>query len=135
MHAQVSLLETLVTLWDHDLCLFDLQAETLELMTEEIYFITGLSHRGGPMNMEGIVLGGDPLSVQDYINTYFLAGTYKLGTQIIIGHIKIFHLKVLVSTVVRVAGSSTLHLAAWKHMCIVVEFVSGMLYDWCSRIV
>ena len=75
MHAQVNLLETLVSLWDHNLCLFELQAETLELMIEEIYFITGLSHRGGTMNMEGIVLGGDPLSVQDYINTYCLSGT------------------------------------------------------------
>ena len=46
MHAQVSFLETLVSLWDHDLIFFDLQEENLELTTEDIYFITNLSHRG-----------------------------------------------------------------------------------------
>ena len=33
MRAQVRLLNTLVNLWDHDLGLFDLQGETLELTT------------------------------------------------------------------------------------------------------
>ena len=52
MRAQVLLLETLVNLWDHDLGLFDLQGETLELMIEDIYFIMGLLHRGETVNME-----------------------------------------------------------------------------------
>ena len=36
MHAQVRMLETLVKLWDHELGIFDLQEETLELTIEII---------------------------------------------------------------------------------------------------
>ena len=63
------------------------------------------------MKLGGIGCGGDPLSVQDYVNTYCFPGTHKSGTQIPIAQITSFPLKVLVTTVVRVAGSSTLHLA------------------------
>ena len=53
MHAQVHLLETLVSLWDHELGLFDLQGENLELTIEDIYFIMILSCRGAHVNPEG----------------------------------------------------------------------------------
>ena len=70
MRAQVRLLETLVNLWDHDLSLFDLQGETLEICVEDMYFITGLSRKGMPVNLEGTGRDGDPMSVQDYVDTY-----------------------------------------------------------------
>ena len=63
MRAHVRLLEALVHLWDHKLGMFDLQGETLELTTEDIYIIMGLSHRGAPLNFGGIDRWGDPLSV------------------------------------------------------------------------
>ena len=85
--------------------------------------------------MEGTNWGNDPLSVQDYINTYFLPRTQKSGTQIPIGQITRFPLKFIVSTIARVAGSSTLHLATWTHMCIGVECLRGLVYDWCSGLV
>ena len=80
MRAEVCLQEILVSLWDHELGLFDLQGETLELTVEYIYFITGLSHMIELVNMEGTGQGGDPLIVQYYINTYFLLKTPKSGT-------------------------------------------------------
>ena len=43
MWANVRILEFMVNYWDHDLGMFNLQGETLELTTEDIYFITGLS--------------------------------------------------------------------------------------------
>ena len=75
MRANVCLLETLIGYWDHDLCLFDLQGEILEITIEDIYFIAGLSRRGMPINLERTGRGGDPMSVQDYIDTYCLPGT------------------------------------------------------------
>ena len=70
MRANVYLLETLISYWDHKLGLFDIQGEISDIMVEYIYFITGLSRRGMPMNLEGTGRGGDPMSVQDYIDTY-----------------------------------------------------------------
>ena len=63
MRANVRILEFLVSYWDHDQGMFNIQGETLELTAEDIYFITGLSHRGAPVNLEGTGRGGDPLRV------------------------------------------------------------------------
>ena len=69
MRAQVHLLEDLVEYWDHELRIFDLQGEDFKLTVDDIYFITVLSRRGTPVNIEGTGRGSDPLSVQDYIDT------------------------------------------------------------------
>ena len=37
------LLEFMINYWDHDLGMFDLQGETLEITSEDIYFIADLS--------------------------------------------------------------------------------------------
>ena len=83
----------------------------LEITVEDIYFISGLSRRRSPVNLEGTGRGGDLLSVQNYIDTYCVPGTQKRGTFIPIVHIRSFPLQVLVSIIVRVVGSSSLHLA------------------------
>ena len=53
MRANVRLLEFLINYWDHDLGMFDLQGESLEITSEDVYFIAGLSRRGAPINLEG----------------------------------------------------------------------------------
>ena len=80
MRSNVRLLEFLVNYWDHDLGAFDLQGEILEITLEDIYFISGLSRRGASINLEGTDRGGDLLSVQNYIDTYCVPGTQKMGT-------------------------------------------------------
>ena len=80
MRAQVRLLETLVDYWDHELRIFDLQGEILELTIDDIYFIKELSRRGIPVNLERTGTSGDPMSMQDYTDTYFLPGTQRSGT-------------------------------------------------------
>ena len=63
MRANVRLSKFMINYWDHDLGMFDLQGETLEITTEDMYFITVLSRRGTPVNLEGTNRGDDPLSV------------------------------------------------------------------------
>ena len=63
MWANVRLLEFMINYWDHDLGMFDLQGETLEITSEYIYFIFSLSRWGASVNLEGTSRGGDPLSV------------------------------------------------------------------------
>ena len=92
MRANVRLLENLISYSDHDLGSFDIQGEILEVIVEDMYFITGLSCRGMPMNIKGIGRGGDPMSIQDYIDTYCPPGMQKKGTCIPIVHIRIFPL-------------------------------------------
>ena len=85
MCAQIKLIETLVRYCDPEQDFFDLHGEMLDITTEDIYFIMFLSHRGVPMNLIGSSRGHDPLSVQDYVNTYFLPGSQNSGTQVLIG--------------------------------------------------
>ena len=42
MRANVRLLEFMINYWDHDLGMFDLQGEYLEITLEDIYFIAGM---------------------------------------------------------------------------------------------
>ena len=51
MRVNVCLLEFLINFWDHDLGMFDLQGESLEITFEDVYFIAGLSRWGAPMNL------------------------------------------------------------------------------------
>ena len=53
MRVNAHLLETFISYWDHDLGIYDLQGEVLEIMVEDMYFITEISHRGALVNLEG----------------------------------------------------------------------------------
>ena len=92
MRANVCLLEFMINYWDHDLGMFNLQGETLEITTKDMYFITGLSLRGAPVNLEGTGRGSDPLSVQNYIDVFCTPGTQKRGSCVPIVHIRDFTL-------------------------------------------
>ena len=101
----------------------------MESTIDDIYFIIGISHRGTPLNLEGNSRGSDPLSVQDYVNTYFFLGTQKSGTQFPISPITSFPLNLMVSIVGRFSGSPALHLATQTHMRIAMECMRGTLFD------
>ena len=105
MRANVHLLEFMINYWDHDLGMFDLQGETLEITLEDIYFIAGLSRRGAPVYLEGTGRGGDLLSVHNYIGAYCAPSTQKRGSCIPIVHIRSLPLQVLAITIVRAPGS------------------------------
>ena len=92
MRSNVYLLEFLINYWDHDLGAFDLQGEILDITLEDIYFISGFSQRGAPVNLEGTGRGGDLLSVQNYIDTYCMPCTQKRGSCIPMVHIHSFPL-------------------------------------------
>ena len=132
MRANIHFLENLIGYSDHDLSSFDIQGEILEITVEDMYFITWLSCRGMHVNLKGTGKGGDPMSVQYYVVTYCMPGSQKKGSCIPIVHISNFPLKVVVSTIVQVARSSSLHLATWTQMRVVVEFLQGTVFDWCS---
>ena len=86
------------------------------------------------MNLEGTGRGGDPLSVQNYVDVFCRPGTQKKGSSILIVDIQEFMLQVLASTIVRLSGSSGLHHATRTHMRVAVDYFRGALYDWCTGI-
>ena len=86
------------------------------------------------MNLEGTDRGGDPLSVQNYVDMFCTLGTQKKGSNVLIADIQDFTLQVLASTIVRLAGSTGLHMATRNQMRVAVDCFRGALYDWCSGV-
>ena len=81
------------------------------------------------MNLSSSGCGGDPLSVQDYVNTYCVSRSQKSGTQVPIGQIESFPLKVIMSTITRVASVSYLHFSTCNHMHLVLECLRNVVFD------
>ena len=71
----------LVDYWDPDTETFHLDKMPLSHEVEDIYFITGLSHRGEVVNLWARGLGGG-LMIEEYIAVYYLLDTEKVWIQI-----------------------------------------------------
>ena len=66
---------------------------------------------------------------------YTASQAHKRGVAASLLYIHNFPLQVLASTILRVAGSSSLHLATWNQMRLAVDCMQGALYDWCSGVI
>jgi hypothetical protein len=80
MRAQPRLLNALVEYWHPDAEAFMLEGQSLTPTMEDIYFLTGLSRRGEPVNLRTFPPG--PFNIEDYIRMYCEAGTEKVGSQV-----------------------------------------------------
>ena len=73
MRAQLVLLENLVRMWDVNEQAFHVGVHTLTLEIDDIYFLTGLSHRGSHLSLLGSRGGGEPMDY--YVAHHCSAGT------------------------------------------------------------
>ena len=78
MKSNVRLLEMLVNYWEPEEDCFMIDQIPIHIEVEDIYFITGLSRRGDPVDLHSKPLGG--LTVDDYVLVYCVEGSKKLGT-------------------------------------------------------
>ena len=102
------LLEHLIRMWDPDQQHFEVGTHILTKDVEDIYLLTGCSHRGRPVVLTGP--RGDELSVDDLIDEYYSVGTQSIGGKIPIKHIVDRPLRTISSTIEKVAGSTSSHL-------------------------
>jgi hypothetical protein len=84
----------LVDYWNLDAEAFMLEGQSLTPMTEDIYFLTGLSRRGEPINF--FTFPSRPLNIAELIGLHCEADTDKMGTQVQIRKISDLSLKVIV---------------------------------------
>ena len=131
MKSNVRLLEMLVNYWVPEEDCFIIDQMPIRIEVEDIYFITGLSRRGEPVDLHGKPLGG--LTVEDYVHVYCVEGSKKVGTQISIKDLRDLHMKILLFTIGRVAGFASLHQASRTQMSIAMECLTH-LYDWCTTL-
>jgi hypothetical protein len=114
MRAQPRLLNALVDYWHPDAEAFMLEGQSLTPMTEDIYFLTGLSRRGEPVNLRSFPPG--PYNIVELIGMHCEADTEKVGSQVPIHKITNLSLKVIVLLIGWITGSMALHQASQAHM-------------------
>jgi hypothetical protein len=73
MRAQPRLLNSLVEYWNPDAKYFMLEGQSLVPTTKDIYFLTGLSRRGEPINLR--TFPSRPHNISKLIGLYCEAGT------------------------------------------------------------
>ena len=100
---------------------------------EDIYFLTGLSHRGEVVNLKSWGAGSG-IKIEDYIDSHCIVGTPKVGSQLPIREINNLILKIVVLMLTRIIGSASLHQKSRSLMFYVVECLRPIVYDWCTSL-
>jgi hypothetical protein len=123
MRAQPRLLNALIDYWHPDAEAFMLEGQSLTPTTEDIYFLTGLSRRGDPVNLRTFPPG--PHNIEELIGLHCEAGTEKVGSQVPIHKINNLSLKVIVLLIGWITGSTALHQASRAHMHCAVQCLNA----------
>jgi hypothetical protein len=79
-------------------------------MTEDIYFLIGLSRRGDPVNLRTFPPG--PHNIEELIGLHCEVGTEKVCSQVPIYKINNLSPKVIVLLIGQINGSTDLHQAS-----------------------
>ena len=127
MQAQPRLLNALIDYWHPDAEAFILEGQSLTLTTEEMYFLTGLSRRGEPVNLRAFP--PRPHNIVELIGMYCEAETDKVGSQVSIHKIINLSLKVIVLLIGRTTRFVPLHQASRAHMHCAVQCLNAGLFD------
>jgi hypothetical protein len=130
MRAQPRLLNALVDYWHPDAEAFMIEGQSLTPTTEDIYFLTGLSRRGDPVNLRTFPPG--PHNIEELIGLHCEAGTEKVGSQVPINKINNLSLKVIVLLIGWITGSTALHQASRVHMHCAVQCLNAQIFYWST---
>ena len=85
MRTQPRLLNALIDYWNPDVEAFMLEGQSLVPTTEDIYFLTGLSRRGEPVNFRMFSAGLH--NIAELIAEHCEAGTNRVSSQVPISKI------------------------------------------------
>jgi hypothetical protein len=132
MRAQLRLLEYLVHMWDVDQQVFHVGAHILSLDIEDIYFLTGLSHRGSHVTLTGNRGGGLPMS--EYIRRYCEPEAERRSGKVSIRDVQDLPLRTILFTISQMAGSASPHMALQSYFQYAVECMEPRVFNWCDGV-
>jgi hypothetical protein len=132
MRAQPRLLNTLVNYWHSDAEAFMLEGQSLVPTVKEIYFLSGLSRRGEPVNFW--TFPARPHNITELIGLYCVVDTDCASTEVLIRNITNLSLQVIVFLIGRIIGSVALHQASHAQMNCVVQCLNVHVFDWSTTL-
>jgi hypothetical protein len=100
-----------------------LEGQSLAPTTEDIYFLTGLSRRGEPVNLR--YFPPETHNIAKLIGKHCEVGTNNVGSQVPIHTITNLSLKVIVLLIGWITGSTALHQASLVHMHCTVQCLNS----------
>jgi hypothetical protein len=132
MRAQPRLLNALVDYWHPDAEAFMLEGQSLVPTTEDIYFLTGLSKRGEPVNFCTFPSG--PHNILELIGLHCEAGTDQTSSQVPIRKISDLALQAIMLLIGRITGSVALHQASRAQMNYAVQCLNAQIFYWSTTL-
>jgi hypothetical protein len=91
-----------------------LEGQSLVPTTEDIYFLTGLSRRGEPVNFHTFPVGTNKVS--ELIAEYCEAGTDRRGSSVPVSKDTNLALQTILLLIGRITGSTAVHQASRAQM-------------------
>jgi hypothetical protein len=122
MRDQVRLLQLLVNYWDPDTEIFNLDGKPLRIKFEDIYFLTGLSHRDEVVNLKSLGFRSGK-NIEDYIATPCIIGIEKVCSQLLIRAFNNLTLKIVFLVLTQITGSTSLYQESRPLMLYSMEFL------------
>ena len=98
----------------------------LDIEVDDIYFLTGLSHRGEVVEFGGRGGGGEPM--ESYIRDLCAEGTRHQGEKLPIQHVTDIPLCTILYIVTHIAGSTSAHLASNSQVIISIRTTEGVVF-------
>jgi hypothetical protein len=127
MHAQPRLLNALIDYWHPNAEAFMLEGKSLVPTTEDIYFLTGLSRRGEPVNFRTFPTG--PRKILELIAEHCETGTDRVGSQVPISKITNLALQTILLLIGWITGSTTLHQVSRAQMNYAIQCMNAQIFD------
>ena len=100
--------------------------------TEEIYFLTGLSRRGEPVNFRTFPSGSH--NIVEFIGLYCATDTDCSSSQVPIRKITDLSLSAIVLLIGRITGSVALHQASWAQMNCAIQCLNAKIFNWSTTL-
>ena len=132
MRAQPRLLNALVDYWHPDAEAFMIEGQSLVPTTEDIYFLTGLSRRGEPVNFQMFPAG--LRKVSKLIEEYCEAGTDQRSSLVPVSRITSLTLQTILSLIGRITGSAAVHQASCTQMNCAIQCMNAQIFDWSTTL-
>ena len=117
----------MIDYWHPDAEEFILEGQSLVPTTEDIYFLTGLSRRGEPVNFRTFPMG--PSKISELIAEHCEAGTDHVGSQVPISNINRLALQSILLLIGWITDSTALHQASHTQMNCAIQCLKAQIFN------
>jgi hypothetical protein len=122
----------LVDYWHPDTNAFMLEGQSLVPTIEDVYFLTGLSRRGEPINFH--TFPSRPHNISKLIGLYCEAGKDWMSSQVLISKILDLALQVIVLLIGWITRSAALYQASRAQMNCAIQCLNAQFFDWSTTL-